>query len=301
MRGVVEVLRSQGVEVSGENLPIEVNGRGHLWGGFISVDCSESSQFATALMMVAPIMHEPCVLELKGLKGSAGYVDMTAAMMRKFGANVDRTVTGFEIANTGYTASDVVIEPDASAAVYPMAIAAITRGSVLVEGLGASTLQPDAEMASVLESMGCRVTRDDRGVRVDARETELGGIEVDMSSMPDGALALAVVCLFASGPSRLSGLHSLRHKESDRLDAISGELRKIGGSVEVDDDSLVIAPSRLHGATIDPHGDHRIAMSLATAGSATPGVEISNPSVVNKTWPAYWDLLELLGQKAAID
>ncbi len=299
MGGVLEVLRAQGVEVSGETLPIEVRGRGHLWGGNIAVDCSESSQFATAMMLVAPIMHEPCVLELRGVTGSAGYLEVTAAMMRKFGADVVRTVTGFEIPNSGYRPSDVVIEPDASAAVYPMAMAAVTGGELLIEGLTETTLQPDVEMASVLQSMGCRVTWEERGIRVDAREVELEGVDVDLSSMPDGALALAVVCMFASTPSRLRGLHSLRHKESDRLAAISSEMGKLGSDVRVEGDGLVVSPSRLHGAVVDPHGDHRIAMSMAVAGTVIPEVEISSPSVVNKTWPDFWRRLELLAEEVA--
>lgn len=136
MKGIVDVLRAQDVEVSGDYLPIEVVGRGHLWGGRIGVDCSESSQFATAVMLVAPIMHEPAVIELKGLTSSEGYLDMTEAMMRRFGAGIERTVTGYEIANEGYAPADVVIETDASAAVYPMAIAAIGGGKVTIEGLG---------------------------------------------------------------------------------------------------------------------------------------------------------------------
>lgn len=294
MEGLIEVLVGQGVEVDGFSLPITVEGRGRLWGGQISVDCSETSQFATAVMLVAPTMENPCVLELKGLSGSEGYLEITAATMRRFGATVERTVTGFEIDNDGYEPADVVIEPDASAAVYPMAISAITGGNVVIEGLTDDSLQPDIEIASILGDMGCRVDWEARGVRIDADGVELEGVDVDLSSAPDGALALAVTCMFASGPSRITGLGSLRLKESDRLDAISSEMRKMGGDVEVSDDSLLIRPSSLRGAMIDPHGDHRIAMSMAIAGAVVEGVSVSSPSVVDKTWPGYWELLELL-------
>ena len=292
MNGIVEVLRAQGVEVSGDHLPIEVSGRGHLWGGHIAVDCSESSQFATAVMLVAPIMHEPCLLELEGLSGSAGYLDMTTSIMRKFGAQVDPTVTGYEIGNGGYVATDVVIEPDASAAVYPMAVAAVTRGRVEIEGLGETSQQPDLGVARVLETMGCRVHWEGDRVTVDARDVELQGVDVNMSAAPDGSLALAVVCLFARGSSRIEGLGSLRLKESDRLDAISNEIRRIGGGAVVDGDALVIEPAVLHGAVIDPHGDHRIAMAMATAGTQLADFGVSHPDVVNKTWPGFWDLLD---------
>lgn len=295
MKGIVDVLRAQGVEVSGEHLPIEVSGRGPLWGGRLVVDCSESSQFATALMLVAPIMHEPAEIELIGLTGSGGYLDMTESMMRRFGAGVERTVTGYRIGNTGFVASDVVIEPDASAAVYPMAIAAITGGRVVVEGLGRSSRQPDLKIASILGTMGCRVEWEDTRVSVDARETRLEAVDVDMSDAPDGALALAVACLFASDGSRISGLGSLRHKESDRLGAISTEIRRIGGEARVEGDALLVGPGDLRGVEIDPHGDHRIAMSMAVVGTRIGGIRISNPWVVDKTWPGFWSFLDGLG------
>ncbi len=292
MRGIVDVLRSQGVEVSGDRLPIEVTGRGSLWGGRITVDCSESSQFATAVMLVAPTMHEPCIVELEGLTGSAGYLDGTVSIMRRFGASVERTVTGYEIANDGYRKSDVVIEPDASAAVYPMAIAAITGGRVVIEELGERSWQPDLRVASVLGEMGCRVDWNDDRVSIDARGVSLRAVDVDMSQAPDGALALAVVCLFADGVSRISGLGSLRHKESDRLEAVDEEMSRIGGEVYVEGDALAISGGGdLHGAVINSHGDHRIAMALATAGTAVADLSVADPHVVNKTWPDYWRFL----------
>lgn len=294
MSGVVDALRSQGVEVRGDRLPIEVTGRGRLWGGRVVVDCSESSQFATAMMLVAPIMHEPCSLELEGLIGSADYLEGTASIMRRFGATIERTTTGFEIANRGYEASDIVIEPDASAAVYPMAMAAITRGRVVIEGLGESSWQPDLRVAAVLADMGCRVDWDPRSVTVDARGAELSGVDVDMSDAPDGALAVSVVALFATGPTRISGLHSLRLKESDRLVAISEEITRVGGGADIDGDTLIVTPGDLHGGVIDPHGDHRIAMAMATAGSGVAGIQIADSQVVNKTWPGFWVFLDTL-------
>jgi 3-phosphoshikimate 1-carboxyvinyltransferase len=294
MSGVVEALRSQGVEVSGDHVPIEVSGRGHMWGGRLVVDCSESSQFATAMMLVAPTMHEPCSLQLEGLTGSADYLEGTASIMRRFGATIERTTTGYEIANLGYEASDVVIEPDASAAVYPMAIAAITRGRAVIEGLGESSWQPDLRVAAILAEMGCRVDWESRQITIDARDIDLSGVDVDMSDAPDGALALAVVALFATGPSRISGLHSLRLKESDRLQAISEEINRVGGHASIDGDSLIVVPGDLHGAIVDPHGDHRIAMAMATAGTSVTGVRVAEPHVVSKTWPGYWAFLDTL-------
>jgi 3-phosphoshikimate 1-carboxyvinyltransferase len=294
MSGLLDALRSQGVAVEGERLPIEVKGLGRLWGGHLTVDCSDSSQFASALMLVAPMMENPCQLEVTGLTGSAGYLEGTVSVMTRFGATVVRTVTGYEIVNTGYQPSDVVIEPDASAAAYPMAVAAITRGRVTIEGLGADSWQPDASMAEVLAAMGCDVDRTKHRLTVDARERDLVGVDVDMSHAPDGALAVAVVACFASTPSILRGLGSLRHKESDRIAALASEIGRVGGSVSVDGDSLAIEPAVLHGAVIDPHGDHRIAMAMACAGAVVPGISISDHQVVNKTWPEFWSMFELI-------
>lgn len=294
MRGLLDALRSQGVDVAGEHLPIEVRGRGRLWGGHVVVDCTDSSQFASALMVVAPLMENPCRLEITGLTGSAGYLEGTVSVMRRFGAVVEKTVTGYDIENTGYRPTDIVVEPDASAATYPMAIAAITRGRVVIEGLGAQSWQPDVSVADVLEEMGCAVERTSQQIIVDGRERDLRGVDVDMSHAPDGALAVAVVCCFATSSSHIGGLGSLRHKESDRLAALVSEIGRLGGVVSVEGDSLVIDPTPLHSGVVDPHGDHRIAMALACAGTAVPGVYVADPNVVNKTWPAFWGLFDLI-------
>lgn len=297
MGGIVDVLRAQGVEVSGDRIPIEVTAAGRLAGGRIEVDCSESSQFASAVMLVAPVMSEPVVLDVAGLAGSAGYLDITESTMRRFGAEITRTVTGYEIANTGYRESDVVIEPDASAAVYPMGIAAVTGGRVVIDGLGADSRQPDVRIASVLEEMGCQVQRDRDATIVDARGVRLRPIDVDFSDAPDGALALAVICLFADGVSRISGLGSLRHKESDRLSAISTEIRRIGGQADVEGDRLVIRPGSLVAAEMNSHGDHRIAMAMAIAGVMLPGSRMGDAGVVSKTWPDFWDRIQELSTR----
>ncbi len=253
------------------------------------MDCSQSSQFATALMLVSPIMHEPALIEVRGLSGSGGYLDMTESIMRRFGAEVTRTVTGYEIANDGYRATDVLIEADASAAVYPMGLAAVTGGRVVIEGLGEGSRQPDVRVASILESMGCEVDWGDDRLTLLGPSGGLDGIEADMSDAPDGALAVAVVSLFAKGSTVISGLGSLRHKESDRLEALSEEVRRIGGDASIDGESLLIHPRPLHGAEIDSHGDHRIAMAMAIAGARLPDFRVRRPTAVNKTWPGFWE------------
>lgn len=296
MTGLIEALRRQGAEVAGDRLPVRISGRHPLWGGGIEVDCTRSSQHATAVMIIAPLMAHPVTLEVVGLSGSAGYLRLTAATMQRFGVAAERTITGYEIPNEGYRATDVVVEPDASAAVYPMAIAAITGSRITVEGLARDSLQPDVAMAEFLAGMGCSVEWTDHGVTVEGVDP-LAPIEADLSGSPDAALALAVACLFAEGTSRLTGLGSLRDKESDRLAALEDEMTRLGARVIVGPDRIDIhGPATLHGAVVDPHGDHRIAMAMAMAGTRVPGISVSHAEVVAKTWPGFWDALDDLAR-----
>ena len=291
---LLDVLRSHDVGVSSRDghLPVKITGDGGRWGGSITVDAALSSQFATALMMAAPLSREPTSLRVDRVEGSGGYMDVTVEVMRAFGAQVTPNITGFEIAPGGYRAADLVVEPDASAAVYPMVAAALTGGRIEISGLGLGSNQPDVVVATRLAEMGCTVEDTGTGLVVEATGVDLAGIDVDMSPAPDGALALAVACLFASGPSRIRGLGSLRHKESDRLAALSEEMGRIGAAVEVDGDSLLIEPAALQPAVIDPHNDHRIAMAMALVGLRVEGLEVAEPGVVAKTWPDYWETLE---------
>jgi 3-phosphoshikimate 1-carboxyvinyltransferase len=279
-------------------LPASIDGLGGLWGGEMTVDCSKSSQFATALLIAAPMTSEPTRLRVEGLEGSFGYLALTLQVMDAFGAEVSRTFTGFEVANSGYRPTDYVVEPDASSAVYPMVAAAITGGRVELEGLTRDSEHPDLLVARRLGDMGCAISEEKQSLVVDAYGVTLKGIETDMSAAPDGALALVVACLFADGVSRINGLASLRFKESDRLSALSNVLSSLGGSVSIEDECLVIRPVTLAGATIDPHGDHRIAMSCALVGLRVDGVSVADPDVVDKTWPGYWEMLEKLASGA---
>jgi 3-phosphoshikimate 1-carboxyvinyltransferase len=226
-----------------------------------------------------------------GMEGSSGYVDVTVQIMTEFGASVIRDGDGFRVEPTGYTGRVLDIEPDASAAVYPMVAAAITGGRASIEGLGSATLQPDMAVADLLAVMGCDLTRTDHGTTIIGPGGPLHPLDADLAASPDGALALAVACLFADGASRLRGLGSLRLKESDRVAALATEIRRLGAEAEVDGDDLVIVPGRLHGAEVATYGDHRVAMSFALAGLRVPGVVIRDPDVVAKTWPGFWDHL----------
>lgn len=294
MQPLVDALGAMGVEAVGGDmggLPIRVRGHPPLQGGEVAVDASLSSQFASAVLMVAPMASEPVRVTLTGAVVSRPYLDGTVAMMRHFGADV--TVDGdvFGVAPTGYRKASVSIEADASAAVYPAVAAAITGGRVTIEGIPGDSVQADLAILDWLARMGCSVTREETAVSVEGPMEGLTPIEADLTSAPDGAMALAVAALFADGVSRISGLSTLRHKETDRLTALETEFRRLGAPASVEGDALVVTPGRLEGTTIETYHDHRMAMSMALVGLVVPGLGVADPEVVTKTWPGYFEML----------
>ncbi|MGA7228276.1 MAG: 3-phosphoshikimate 1-carboxyvinyltransferase [Acidimicrobiia bacterium] len=297
MAPILEALAGQGVAVTSRQgrLPVQVIGTGALPGGDVRVDSAQSSQFATALLMAAPLATHRMRVFPTSLAGSAGYLDMTLRLMGAFGVAAEPLDGGWSVPNSGYVGTSVSIEPDASAAVYPMTAAAITGGRVTIEGLGGESLQPDARVADVLGEMGCSVEKTGDTITIDARSRALVAVDADLSSSPDGALAIAVAALFALGDSRLRGLGSLRFKESDRLTALGTELSRLGADITIEEDDLLISPRILRPSTMETYRDHRMAMSLALVGLSVPGIAISDPEVVDKTWPGFWEMLENLG------
>ena len=301
MGGLVDALNALGVETSSVDghLPVTVDGGG-LPGGLVTVASHQTSQFASALLLVAPLARKEMVIVPEGLEGSGRYLDLTISMMEEFGAMVEQVEAGYRVEPGGYRGTDVAIEPDASAAVYPMVAAAITGGRVTIEGLGAESLQPDLAVAGVLEQMGCVIGQTGNETTIAAPiDGGLRPIDVDLSGCPDGSLAVAVATLFADGPSRLRGLGSLRHKESDRLAALAAEIARLGAEATVEGDELTIVPAVLHPARVQSYGDHRVAMSFALVGLCVPGIEIADPEVVAKTWPSFWDMLSGIAQTIA--
>jgi 3-phosphoshikimate 1-carboxyvinyltransferase len=281
------------IDSSSGRLPLQVSG-GELRGGRVSVDATQSSQFVSAILMVAPMADSEVEVVLEGPAVSRPYLSGTIELMRHFGAEVVEDTDRFRVGATGYRRSAVTIEADASAAVYPAVAAAITGGSVTITGIPQRSSQPDLAVMEVLANMGCEVVRGSDRIVVSGPPDGLEPIEVDMGGSPDGALAVAVAALFAGGPSRITGLSTLRLKESDRLAALETEIGRMGGEAEAGSDYLEIRPGRLHAAILDPHDDHRIAMSLALTGLVVPGIEISDPGTVAKTWPDYFEMLRAL-------
>jgi 3-phosphoshikimate 1-carboxyvinyltransferase len=222
---------------------------------------------------------------------------MTLAVMKAFGVTVATDIgtnRSFSVAAPqAYVAAEYHIEPDASAASYFWAAAAITGGCVTVTGLHFNALQGDVRFCDCLRQMGCSVTETSAGIQVCGGE--LHGIDVDMNAISDTVQTLAAVALFARGPTTVRGVAHIRHKETDRIGDLARELRKLGATVDEGADGLRITPGSLRPAEIDTYNDHRMAMSLALVGLRQPGIVIRNPHCVDKTYPRFFEDLRRCG------
>lgn len=265
-------------------------------GGRVRVQGDVSSQFVSALMLCGPYTEKGLEIEVTGDLVSRPYIDVTMDVMLRFGIPVEREgYHRFKVrAGKPYRAYQGEIEGDCSSASYFWAAAAVTGGRVVTENIYPfSTCQGDRAFLQVMEAMGCRVEKEPDSVSVEGRG--LRGIAVDMHDMPDMVPTLAAMALFAEGKTFIRNVPHLRHKESDRLEAVACELGRLGAGVEILPDGLNIEGCRtLQGAMLNPHNDHRMAMSLAVAGLKVPGVLIVNEGCVEKSFPGFWDLWDAL-------
>ncbi len=270
--------------------PVLIRGRG-LAGGRTEVAGDVSSQFLSALLMAVPGARGACEIAVSGELVSLPYVEMTLEVMRAFGVSVEQSDDGrFVCQPQIYRGRDYAIEPDASGASYFFALAAVTGGSVTVEGLSKHSLQGDVEFATALEQMGCTMTWGEQEITVTGGE--LTGVDIDMNAISDTAQTLACVAVFAQGPTRIRGVKHMRYKETDRVFAVVTELSKLGVRVEEHEDGMTIHPGPMQGAQIHTYHDHRMAMSFALVGLRVPGVTILNPGCTAKTYPDYFQDLE---------
>lgn len=289
---LLDALRQLGANVESQSPggcpPVEVRARG-LPGGRATVAGSISSQFLSGLLMAAPCAAGPVELVVDGPLVSKPYVEMTLAVMSAFGVAVEAENLQRFLVPTGrpYQARRYEIEPDASAASYFFAAAAVTGGEVTVEGLTQGSLQGDVAFCDCLAKMGCEVRYGARSITVVGKP--LRGIDVDMNPISDTVQTLSAVALFADGPTTIAGVAHIRHKETDRIRAMATELRKLGARVEERPDGLKIVPGTLQSAQLDTYDDHRMAMSLAVVGLASPGVIIRDPGCTAKTYPRFFD------------
>ena len=269
----------------------------NLPGATVTVSGDLSSQYLSALLMAAPCARGTVTLRVQGPLVSRPYVDMTLAVMRDFGAVVhEPRPNQFEIEPVGYRGRDYAIEPDASAASYFFAVAAVTGGDVTVHGLSRRSLQGDVLFVEALERMGCRVEWGADSITV--RGGPLRGIDVDMNAISDTAQTLAAVAPFAAGPTRIRGVAHMRLKETDRVTAVVNELRKLGLTVDEHEDGMTIHPGPMQPASIFTYDDHRMAMSFAVLGLRQPGVQIENPGCTSKTYPRFFADLDRVCEAA---
>ena len=296
---LLQALNGLGAEASSDLAtgcpPITVKASG-LDGGYAFVRGDVSSQFLSGLLMALPYSRDVTTVEVEGVLVSKPYVAMTTHVMAEFGVRIqNRKDRRFDVRPAAYVGRTFPIEPDASAASYFFAAAAITGGTVTVEGLGTDSIQGDMGFVDVLEHMGCTVERGRTATTVTGGP--LRGVDVDMNAISDTVMTLGVVALFAPGITRIRNVGHIRHKETDRIAALAAELRKLGATVTEQPDGLILFPPdrpAADPASIRTYDDHRMAMSFALAGLKRPGVTILDPGCVAKTYPNFWDDLARL-------
>jgi 3-phosphoshikimate 1-carboxyvinyltransferase len=277
------------------SLPLKISAAG-LTGGRAEISGNISSQFLSALLMVAPYASQPVEIEVTTELASKPYIDMTLGMMADFGVQVEREgYRRFLIRPARYSARrQLAIEPDATAASYFFAAPALCGGRLLVEGIRRQSSQGDIAFLNVLARMGCTITEKENGIEVCEAE-RLIGVDVDMRDISDTAQTLAVLAPFAQTPTCIHGIASARLKETDRISATCTELRRIGVQVEEFEDGMCIHPCvDFRPAVIQTYNDHRMAMAFSLIGLRLPGISIENPACVSKTFPDFFRVLEEL-------
>jgi 3-phosphoshikimate 1-carboxyvinyltransferase len=292
---LVDALNQLGVELEATNNcpPVEIFAKG-LPGGKTRIAGNISSQFLSALLMVAPYAKFPVEIEVITELNSKPYVDMTIAIMKDFGVEIERRgYVGFKVQPSFFSPrSSYSIESDASAASYFFAAPAIRGGKVRVENISRTSRQGDIAFLDILQQMGCTIQEGDNFIEVSGTHT-LKGLDADLRDIPDTAQTLAVIAPFASSPTRIRGIASARLKETDRIHATCAELRRLGIPVEEHEDGMTIYPcNEIQPGTVQTYNDHRMAMAFALIGLQVEGITIENPSCVSKTFPNYFQVLD---------
>lgn len=302
MADLCAALRSLGVTVTSNQvtdaLPLTI--QGPLQGGVCELPGHVSSQFLSALLLVAPYALRDVTIRLTTPLVSRPFVEMTLAMMAESDVEVETHGDTFTVrAGQRYRARRFDLEADPCSASYFLAAAALTAGEITVEAFNIESVQGEARLPLLLDQMGCLIKRTPDGLKLSGPALGLRAIDADMGNMPDVVQTVAVLAAFANGVSRFHNIGHLAHKESNRIFDTALELKKMGVRVEATADALIVeggsGPQSPHGALIETHEDHRMAMSFAIAGLAIPGVRIAHPEVVGKSFPQFWDALRGLG------
>jgi len=290
--------------------PVKIKASG-LPGGGTQIAGNISSQFLSALLMIAPYAISPVEIEVFTELNSKPYVDMTLTVMHDFGVEVQREgyryfsipLTAYRgasshdplpISNLKHETSNYHVESDASAASYFFAAPAICGGTVRVENISRNSKQGDIAFLDILRHMGCTIEEAGHCLQVTGN-SQLQGVDVDMRDIPDTAQTLAAIAPFASSPTRIRGIASARVKETDRVHATCVELARLGVRVEEHDDGMTIYPGEtFQPSSIQTYNDHRMAMAFSLIGLRLPGITVENPACVSKTFPNYFEVLDSL-------
>lgn len=302
IKNLVEALRQLGATIEYLNQegypPLRITSS-TLKNGTVTLDGSISSQYFSALLMTAPLIGK-LTIKVEGAQVSKPYIDMTIDTMKKFGVNViNEEYKKYIVPNQqAYKVKQYTVEGDFSSAGYFFAIAALTKSTIILRNLNPDSVQADRKILNVLEEMGSKITYGENEITIQGKGVK--AVEVNMIDFPDQAQTLAVLAAFADGITKLSGIQSLRIKETERVIALENELKKMGIQTSSTADTLIIYGGSPKPAKINTYGDHRMAMSFAIAGAKLSGIEINDPDVVNKTFPDFWKILNSIGVKTKL-
>jgi len=293
-----ESLRALGVIIESPNKCLPATVIGPVKSNHCRLDASRSSQYLSALLIIAPLFSGGLSIEVTGEVVSRAYVDMTIQLMSQLNVEVEEEEQIFKVASgQTYKGGDFTIPCDPVSASYFMGAAAIVGGKVTIKNFDFNSVQGEAKFYRVLQSMGASVERRGDDLTLIGPQA-LMAIEVDMGGMPDAVQTLAVVASFAKGKTHISNIAHLAFKESNRIEDTANELRKTGIKVESGKDFLTIDGGQPKSADIHTHDDHRMAMSMALLGIKTAGIRIHDAQVVEKSFPRYWEFLEQIGVKS---
>jgi len=295
MRELFDSLQQLGVSIESPNGRLPAVIKGPITNSVCQLDASRSSQYVSALLMVAPLTQLGIEIQMPGKGVSNSYIEMTLDWMRKLGITIDKTMRGYRVkGEQSYQGISAELPGDAVSASYFMGLVGILGGQLRIQSFDFASKQGESKFYQVLETMGMSFERDNQDLIVCCKQG-LKAIEVDMSEMPDVVQTLAVMASYAEGTTRITNIGHLAFKESNRIKDTACELRKTGIDVEDGEDYLVIQGGQPKAATIETYDDHRMAMSMGLLGAKTSGIKIIDPDVVAKSFPSYWQLMASCG------
>lgn len=298
---VIKALEELGIEIDHGgrySLPMVIKARGKVQGGHLTIDASASSQFLSALLLVAPSMEQGITVTHRGgALPSMPHIDMTVAMLRDFGAEVtvDEKAQSWSVAAGTLRGQDLVIEPDLSNASPFLSIAMVCGGSITISDWPTSTTQPGDQLREIFTQMGAQVEITEHGLTLVGGE-KIHGIDIDLHDVGELTPSIAALAALADSPSHLRGIGHLRLHETDRLAALTREINSLGGNVVEEETALHITPAPLHAGVFHTYEDHRLATAGAVIGLMVPGIEVENVATTRKTlpdFPGLWNSLVL--------